>query len=127
VVEPSLDPSGDSLRRHRNGETVETERPRDTRSITGFSTVSDNTTKRTGSNTRIIAFTDYTRSTVTNLACCLGNWRRTRAPSALRASGTVAWGVASVRRGRVKIRFGRAILLLMAVPGLPPLHATCTM
>ena len=29
VVEPSLDPPTDSLRRHRNGETVETERPRD--------------------------------------------------------------------------------------------------
>ena len=30
VVEPSLDPPGDSLRRHRNGETVETEHLRDT-------------------------------------------------------------------------------------------------
>ena len=44
-----------------------------------------------------------------NLACYLENFCRTRAPSALRASGTVARGVASVRRGRVKIRLGRAI------------------
>ena len=60
MVGPSLDPPTDSLRRHRNGETVEIERPRDTRRIAGFSTVSDNTTERTGSNTRIIALTDYT-------------------------------------------------------------------
>ena len=60
MVEPSLDPPGDSLRRHCNGETVETERLHDTRHIAGFSTVLDTTTERTGSNTRMIAFTDYT-------------------------------------------------------------------
>jgi hypothetical protein len=61
-MEPSLDAPGDSLRRHRKGETVETERLRDTLCIAGFSTVSDTTTERTGCNTRVIAATNFTYS-----------------------------------------------------------------
>ena len=60
VVEPSLDPPGDSLRRHRNGETVETERLRDTPRIAGFSKISDTTAERTASDTRIRYFTNCT-------------------------------------------------------------------
>jgi hypothetical protein len=65
VVEPSLVPPADSLGRHRSDETVETERLRDTPRVAGFSTVSDTTTERTGSNTRMIAFTD----------CAYGLWK----------------------------------------------------
>ena len=60
VVGPSLDPPGDSLRRHRNGETVETERLRDTPRIAGFSKISDTTAERTASDTRITYFTNCT-------------------------------------------------------------------
>ena len=62
MIKPSLDPPTDSLRRHRNGETVETERLRlrDIPRIAGFSTVSDTTTERTGSNTRTRALSDST-------------------------------------------------------------------
>ena len=58
VVEPLLVPPADSLGRHRSDETVEAERLRDTPRVAGFSTVSDTTTERTGSNTGIIVFTD---------------------------------------------------------------------
>ena len=59
MIEPSLDPPGDSLRRHRNGETVETERLCDTPRVAGFSTVSDTKTEMTGSKTPNIALLDY--------------------------------------------------------------------
>eukprot|EP00966_Prymnesium_polylepis_P168507 3895995-Prymnesium_polylepis.2 len=57
VVEPLPFPPADSLGRHRSDETVETERLRNTTRVAGFSTVSDTTTERTGSNTRIIIAT----------------------------------------------------------------------